>query len=1208
MPVITFDDQLRQLGLLEQAQLDAIAKTLRPKCPDPKALARELVQRGWLTPYQVNQIAKGNAAELRLGSYVILERLGEGGMGAVFKARHVKMSRMVALKVIRKEKLTSAAAVQRFQREVKAAAHLNHPNIVQAHDADEANGTHFLAMEYVEGTDLHKLIQEKGPLPVAAACEYVRQAALGLQHAHKRGLVHRDIKPANLLLTRNADDGAEVVKILDMGIARMSGDNVGTLTQEGAVVGSLDYIAPEQAMSSHDVDARADLYSLGCTLYHLLTGKVPFPGGEALQKLMRHQHEELPPVEQLRPDVPAEVAAIVRKLMAKKPEDRFQSAADVATALASRGCQPPEVSAGVEPGSVHRGLTPPARPEKTVDSGEVWAKAADPANTMAYEPRKQQQAQRRKRWVLVAGAAAVALLLAVLGIGLFGQGSLPTPTSPQPGGPTTPPPGELAMEFTNSIGMKFVRVPAGTFWMGGGGGKPADKQVTIAKDFYIGVFEVTQEQWQAVMGNNPSAFSRAGSLKDSVKDITDADLSQLPVEKVSWEECQDFAKRLNEREKDKGLWLYRLPASAEWEYACRGAVTLPEECGFDYYLDRPTNTLTPDRANFSESKLGRPVKVGSYLPNRLGIYDMHGNVGECCDDLFGRGPDRTYRGGNLGNISLDCRARSLGSTTLTSRSAYLGLRLARVPADQPAVKPPDPPIQPPEVRPFAKIPGKDYHTNTIGMHFVKVPKGTFWMGGGGGKPGAKQATIEKDFYLGVFEVTQAQWQAVMGQNPSYFSRNGVGKDKVKEVGDADLTQFPVEQLSWDDCQEFVKRLNLKENSAGVWLYRLPTEAEWEFACRAGAASKEGCGFDYYLDNPSNLLLPDQANFFESKLGRPVTIGSYQPNRLGIYDMHGNVLEWCQDLVAPEASQRVYRGGGWGYDAGNCRAAIRHSHPPAYRDYYLGLRLVRVPSGQAAVKPPDPPIQPPEPRPFAKIPGKDYHTNAIGMHFVKVPKGTFWMGGGGGKPGDKQATIDKDFYMGVFEVTQEQWQAVMGKNPSGFSRMGGIPNAVKDITDANLAHFPVENVSWDDCQEFIKGVNAREKENAGWVYRLPTEAEWEYACRGAATTKEECSFDFYLDQPTNTLTAARANFAESMFGRPVPVGSYPPNRLGIHDMHGNIREWCQDLAALRVNRGGGWNNSAAANCRAASRDSNPPTHRTSNLGLRLARVPAEPEGK
>jgi serine/threonine protein kinase len=330
-----FMDELRQLSLLEPEQLEEVERSLHARFPEPKALARELLQRDWLTPYQANLLLQGRGRGLVLGSYVLLEKLGEGGMGAVFKARHQMLGRIVALKLVRQERLDNPNAVRRFRREIKAAAQLNHPNVVLAFDADQAGDAHFFTMEIVEGTDLSRLVKEKGPLSIEQACDYIRQAAQGLQAAFERGLVHRDIKPHNLLLANG------VVKVLDLGLARVASEadmseSSGTLTHEGAVMGTPDYIAPEQALESHTVDIRADLYALGCTLYFLLTGRVPFPGGNLAEKLLKHQLAEPVPVETLRPGVPEEVAAVVRKLMAKKPADRFQTPAELAAELARR--------------------------------------------------------------------------------------------------------------------------------------------------------------------------------------------------------------------------------------------------------------------------------------------------------------------------------------------------------------------------------------------------------------------------------------------------------------------------------------------------------------------------------------------------------------------------------------------------------------------------------------------------------------------------------------------------------------------------------------------------------------------------------------------------------------------------------------------------------------------------------------------------------
>jgi serine/threonine protein kinase len=423
-------DALRHYRLLEPVQLEEVVRSLQARFPDPKALARELIARGWLTPYQANMLLQGRGQELVLGAFVLLEKLGQGGMGQVYKARNWKLGRVVALKVIRKERLDSPTAVHRFRREVRAVAALSHPNIVLAYDADQVGGTHLLVMEYVQGSDLAKLVKKVGPLPVAQACDLIRQAALGLQHAHERGLVHRDIKPHNLLLTA----GGKLLKILDLGLARLDrpaadGDS-SSMTQEGAVMGTPDYIAPEQALESHTVDIRADLYSLGCTFYHLLTGRVPFPGGTFLEKITRHQVEDPTPVEQLRPEVPPAVAQVVRTLMAKKPEDRYQTPAEVAAALASATGPGGETS--LKPGGAGASV---ATSGETLDSPFASIETAETAGPVDSPYLRGRKAAQRA-WLLfsVAGGslalACVALLLFLLLRGPAGQKPPPAESRP----------------------------------------------------------------------------------------------------------------------------------------------------------------------------------------------------------------------------------------------------------------------------------------------------------------------------------------------------------------------------------------------------------------------------------------------------------------------------------------------------------------------------------------------------------------------------------------------------------------------------------------------------------------------------------------------------------------------------------------------------------------------------------------------------------
>jgi serine/threonine-protein kinase len=346
-------ETLASVPLLEPTQLEEVTSSLQTNFPEPQALLAELMHRGWITPFQVERLVNGQVEELTLGPYLMLDRLGQGGMGDVFKARHQMLNRLVALKVIRKDILPDPANERRFLREIQATAQLSHPNVVVAHDAAQYGNTRVFAMEYIEGTDLARLVKKRGPLPVARACDYIRQAALGLQHAFERGLVHRDIKPSNLLLSA---DGS-LVKISDMGLVRLGRSTEDTpLTQTGTVIGTPDYLAPEQATNSRLVDIRADLYSLGCTFYYLLTGQPPFPEGTAIEKLFKHIEEPPRPIQELRPSIPPQVAAVIHKLLAKKAGERYQ--------------QPAEVAALLEPFCKDAGESPAASPEAHAN-GEV---------------------------------------------------------------------------------------------------------------------------------------------------------------------------------------------------------------------------------------------------------------------------------------------------------------------------------------------------------------------------------------------------------------------------------------------------------------------------------------------------------------------------------------------------------------------------------------------------------------------------------------------------------------------------------------------------------------------------------------------------------------------------------------------------------------------------------------------------------------------
>jgi eukaryotic-like serine/threonine-protein kinase len=331
----SFLDLVRRSGLVEKDQLNAVLAELSQHAggtppADAEFVSKKLVESGLLTRWQCDNLLEGRHKGFFLGKYKLLDHLGTGGMSSVYLAEHVLMQKRRAIKVLPKNRVEDSSYLARFHREAQAAASLDHPNIVRAYDVDNDGNIHYLVMEYVEGRDLQQIVKGEGPLDYLSAADFIRQAAEGLAHAHKAGLIHRDVKPANLLV-----DQKKVVKVLDLGLARFTGDEHASLTvaYDENVLGTADYLAPEQALDSHGVDGRADIYSLGCTLYFLLTGHPPFPDGTLPQRLMMHQKQPPPSILNDRADAPHELIDICMKMMAKKRDQRYQSMNEVSKEL-----------------------------------------------------------------------------------------------------------------------------------------------------------------------------------------------------------------------------------------------------------------------------------------------------------------------------------------------------------------------------------------------------------------------------------------------------------------------------------------------------------------------------------------------------------------------------------------------------------------------------------------------------------------------------------------------------------------------------------------------------------------------------------------------------------------------------------------------------------------------------------------------------------
>ena len=807
---------LRQSGLMSEGEIQAFLDGLSPEQQPENGedLAKVLVKYRRLTKFQAQAVYQGKTKGLVLGNYLVLDKIGQGGMGYVYKAQHRRMKRVVALKVLPSAVAKDPQAIQRFQREVEAAAKLSHPNIVTAHDADQSGETYFLVMEYVEGGDLAALVRERGTLTVGKALDYTLQAAKGLEYAHSRKVVHRDIKPSNLLL-----DSEGTIKILDMGLARFqqevgpeSTTAAASLTQSGQVMGTIDYMSPEQGLDTHHADHRSDIYSLGCTLFYLLMGRAVYPGETLTRKIMAHRDEPIPSLRALREDVPKELDAAFQKMVAKRPEDRFQSMTEVIAQLeACRGVQAEAVpdTMSFSQGPTGGGETEPRATAEPLQSGiERWLEAELPTAPTAFRTRKQpvRRLKMKQQHVLIGSAAAgVMFLFLLLGIVL----KVHTPN------------GMLVVEV-NQPGAE-VTVDGGTVTIASKGDKQP-VQVQVAEGSHTlrvtkGGFEVYAKEFTIRSGGKETISAELAPVKTAITGKTTTEPPPPAIAPFDEKKAKEYQE----------VWAKHLGVSVE----------ITNSIGMKLVLIPP-----------GEFMMGSPKELIDEELKTPGIVDWYEET---------------------------------------------------VPHEGP-------------------------------QHRVR---------------------ITKPFYLGVYEVTQEQYQQVVGANPSEFSATGKQKEKV---AGQDTKRFPVESVSWDDAVEFCRKLSVMpgERIAGRW-YRLPSEAQWEYACRAGStgrysfsSGRNGISREYEERVLSNY------GWFAGNSGEMThAVGGKRANSLGLYDMHGNVWEWCQDWcdkgyyaksvtddpVGPfGGSNRRVRGGGWGNLAESCRSAHRGGNEPGSRLHRLGFRV------------------------------------------------------------------------------------------------------------------------------------------------------------------------------------------------------------------------------------------------------------------------------
>ena len=825
--------------------------------------------------------------------------------------------------------------------------------------------------------------------------------------------------------------------------------------------------------------------------------------------------------------------------------------------------------------------------------------------------------------------------------------------------------------------LVLARIPAGTFVMGSPTnemGRASDETphtVTISRPFYMGVFEVTQKQWELATGKTPS--ENKGDAR--------------PVEKVSYADIRGSNGGAEWPQGglhtvDSGSFLYilraktglafDLPTEAQWEYACRADTVTALNSGKD--LSGVTSCTNMDAVgrywgDKDDGKGGyaQHTRAGSYRPNAWGLHDMHGNVWEWCLDWYGDYPSsavtdpagpstgsaRVKRGGGWDFNARYCRSAARNqSGSPSERSKYSGFRVVCPDAARYIVVDmaggPSADSWPVEEK-VLSIPDSwsdEYKTTKLLLR--RIPAGTFTMGSPTNERGHQsdetqhQVRISQPFYMGVFEVTQKQWELATGNNPSEYT------------GDT----RPVENVSYNDIRGSLRgscwpQSNAVDEESFLAILRdktgltfdLPTEAQWEYACRAGTTTALNNGKNL-TGQLSSTTLTDLGRYSYNTgdgrggYGEHAMVGSYLPNAWGLYDMHGNVWEWCLDwfgdydagaVTDPEGastgSNHANRGGSWIDFAADCRSACRRGFgEPTRVESRLGFRLacpgitkylvVDMAGGRSATKWP---VRELDDAPAGGW-SDEYKTTKLVLR--RIPAGTFTMGSPEDELGhyvgetQHQVTISKPFFMGVFEVTQKQWELTTGRNYSSYT---GDARPVEQVSYADIRGSD-QGAGWPQSGAVDEGSFLYVLREKTWLdFDLPTEAQWEYACRAGTTTALNSGKNLSAkDRCPEMDEVGRYSFNGGEDDQHAIVGSYRPNAWGLYDMHGNVSEWCLDWydsydlgkttdpagassGSTRVFRGGSWYfdaQIARSACRGAE-DGDPEFGNSSELGLRLA---------
>ena len=1046
-----FFEIARRKGLLDETQVDELLAAedaeaaekgklvLRSEAPlrrvVPATLAAKVVARGMMTESQARDVQRELLPEKTprsLGGFEIVEELGKGGMGAVYKAWNPRLESYVAIKTLIPQLAANDAFIKRFQREAKLGAKLHTPHAVRVFDVGEEDGVQYIIMDYIEGESLADVLSRETKLDEKAACAITADAARALEAAQKQNIIHRDIKPANIMVDREG-----MVKLADLGIAKQltapeDDEASKQLSLTVGVIGTPTYMSPEQA-TGLNLDFRTDIYSLGATLYHLVCGGPPYQGVTPQAIMVKVAHDPVPDPRLANPELSQPVAGVICKMMSKAPGLRYQTHAELIADLES--CA--------------QGRRPKASYVRTVTC------LAGPPPTEDALPR----AAVPHRWRMLWFAGAAALLLAVIAAGVIWsfnrepatpsqslregppaqpagrRSNLPVPPEPKPPKPVTladvvPTKSQAEMAWDRVRGLErgqgfgafLVRAEstyrtAAEFYQqtAFGEAKAAYEKLLAecrgltqreterraamaakvrAEDASKAAVRAGAEHEAAALFKGGGDLAKAASEKFESGALSDAERGWRRAEE-QYAKAQEHAQAAQRRRTAKAAYQAALRrydrrkleqyGGAAWQRVAQ-AVNAAEAAGvadakalmegargyeraakllaaadkaadvelrrrYDSAMQKGKELFTRGKWRDAESAFGEALKVPGYDNDRkakeaiaraIGGREAEGRrvayEAALKEAQAGYARARGTRNVRLWQSVKDRAERAVKTGHTETAEAQRLIAEANKHLRPPWAKVSDRQIQ---VAAKAGVPvAKEIDLGGgVTMKFVYIPPGRFVMGGRVGRPRGSVGSVRPSeprhpvvircgFYMGIHEVTQAEWRAVMGSNPSRLK------------GDTK----PVEWVSWNDCQEFIRKLNAR----GSGRFRLPTEAEWEYACRAGTTTK------YYWGE----LINDAYAWHDGNSGkRTHAVGRKLPNAFGLYDMSGNVLEWCQSKspgyeypYRPDDGReslqgntnRILRGGSWdgnSYSGGSVESAARHLYTQSGLRPDTGFRIV-----------------------------------------------------------------------------------------------------------------------------------------------------------------------------------------------------------------------------------------------------------------------------